>query len=296
MTILSIDVGIKNLALCILTKQEEKHKILLWDVVNLLESDNVKKDAPLCNCHLKPKTKKLQTVEPKLCCKTAKYSKGENYYCLKHAKTTQYIVPNKQTSLAFIKKQKICALKSIAENHSIEYNQTSKKCDLIEHISNYYTANCVHEIETPKNISASKIDLITVGRNIQTKLDEILNPHLETITDVVIENQISPIANRMKTIQGMIAQYFIMRNTNIHISFANASNKLKISGIPILSEQTISTYKDRKKQGITNTLELLENHMDNYEKWSIYFNTNKKKDDLADSFLQAIWYIHNQSK
>ena len=87
-----------------------------------------------------------------------------------------------------------------------------------------------------------------------------------------------------------------MRNTKIHISFANASNKLKISGIPLLSEQTISTYKDRKKQGITNTLELLENHMDNYEKWSIYFNTNKKKDDLADSFLQAIWYIHNQSK
>ncbi len=296
MTIVSIDVGIKNLALCILTKQEEKHEILLWDVVNLLEGDIVTKEAPLCNCHLKPKTKKLQSVEPKICCKTAKYSKGDNLYCLKHAKTTQYIVPTKQTSIVFIKKQKICVLKSIAENHSIEYNPSSKKCDLIEDISNYYIENCFHEIKPSENISASKIDLITVGRNIQTKLDEILKPHLETITDVVIENQISPIANRMKTIQGMIAQYFIMRNTNIHISFASASNKLKIVGIPLLSEQNITTYKDRKKQGITNTLELLENHMDNYEKWSIYFNTNKKKDDLADSFLQAIWYIHNQSK
>ena len=34
----------------------------------------------------------------------------------------------------------------------------------------------------------------------------------QTPTHVIIENQISPIANRMKTIQGMITQYFIMKN------------------------------------------------------------------------------------
>ena len=43
---------------------------------------------------------------------------------------------------------------------------------------------------------------------------------------VIIENQISPLANKMKTIQGMIAQYFIMNNTKT-IEFISASNKLK---------------------------------------------------------------------
>ena len=37
-------------------------------------------------------------------------------------------------------------------------------------------------------------------------------PDIESITHVFIENQISPIANRMKTIQGMLAQYFIMKS------------------------------------------------------------------------------------
>ena len=45
---------------------------------------------------------------------------------------------------------------------------------------------------------------------------------------VIIENQIGPLAIRMKTIQGMIVQYFIMSNLNVeHIEFISASNKLK---------------------------------------------------------------------
>ena len=41
---------------------------------------------------------------------------------------------------------------------------------------------------------------------------------LSTIDIILLENQISPIANRMKTLQGMIAQYFIINNNHgIHI-------------------------------------------------------------------------------
>jgi hypothetical protein len=54
------------------------------------------------------------------------------------------------------------------------------------------------------------VDLITIGRNLS---NQILNlKHLDNIDYVLIENQISPIANKMKTIQGMVAQLFIMRN------------------------------------------------------------------------------------
>ena len=58
------------------------------------------------------------------------------------------------------------------------------------------------------------MDLIEIGVNLDKYFNkmfsfdkddsEIMKPDI-----ILIENQISPIANRMKTIQGMIAQFFI---------------------------------------------------------------------------------------
>ena len=47
------------------------------------------------------------------------------------------------------------------------------------------------------------------------------------IDTVIIENQISTLASRMKTLQGMITQYFIMKNIP-QIEFISASCKLKL--------------------------------------------------------------------
>jgi hypothetical protein len=118
--------------------------------------------------------------------------------------------------------------------------------------------------------------------------DDTIGP----ITHVIIENQISPIANRMKTIQGMIAQYFIMKNVKT-IEFISASNKLKYSAVVNDSddEVDISTYKNRKKTGIINCLELLKKTNSNMMN---HFESHKKKDDLADSLLQGVWYITNK--
>ena len=79
------------------------------------------------------------------------------------------------------------------------------------------------------------------------KVDIIISNHINTIDCIVIENQISPIANRMKTLQGLIAQYFIMNNRT-KIEFISAANKLK--GHVDLFETDISTYSARKKEGI----------------------------------------------
>jgi regulator of replication initiation timing len=56
-------------------------------------------------------------------------------------------------------------------------------------------------------------------------LDQV--PGIDQVTTVIIENQISTIATRMKSIQAMLAQYFIMRNTEIAIEFVSSANKLK---------------------------------------------------------------------
>ena len=52
---------------------------------------------------------------------------------------------------------------------------------------------------------------------------------------------------------------------------------------------TKTTYDERKKHSIVITRNLIKN-----TKWVEHFEKHKKKDDLADCFLQAKWYIKNK--
>ena len=91
---------------------------------------------------------------------------------------------------------------------------------------------------------------------------------------------------RMKTLQGMIMQHFIEKGVPL-IEEVSASNKLK----EFLGNKK-TTYAERKKAGIKYTQEIITgNNFLNH--WVEKFNKHKKKDDLADSFLQGRWYLKN---
>ena len=53
-----------------------------------------------------------------------------------------------------------------------------------------------------------------------------------------------------------------------------------------------SKYAERKKKGIEITKQCLDKH-EELITWKSHFENHKKKDDLADGFLQGIWYIEN---
>jgi hypothetical protein len=275
MRVLSIDVGIKNLAFCLLEREEgEEIRIVKWDSLNIAEKVEYK-------CCLLDKN-----GSP--CQQPAKYSKDSQCYCLKHSKKQVFQIPNSTLNPAFLKKQTIQSLHTIAENYKIAYKKPIGKLDLLSLIHEYIYTTCLNPIQ---ETNASKIDLITIGKNIPLKLDPIFQD--TWIDKVIIENQISPIANRMKTIQGMIAQYFIMRYPEIDIEFINASNKLKVLNEKETKEKEKketkekTTYTDRKKLGIERTIEFIQKE----DKWKKYFMEHKKKDDLADSFLQGLWFL-----
>jgi len=142
--------------------------------------------------------------------------------------------------------------------------------------------------------SAKDIDLVEIGRSLHQFFTQkgIEWTTKNCIPDIVlIENQISPIANRMKTIQGMISQFFISSSAfsdrHIEIKFVSSSNKLKDF------TQESSTYDQRKKLGVEVTRDLLNESDGNKELWLAMFDKHSKKDDLADSYLQAIWYIRH---
>lgn len=267
MRVLSIDVGIKNLAFCLLTKHDSGFNIDKWGVIDLSEQITYV-------CSVLEKGIK--------CSKPAKFRKDASCFCAKHSKKQTYQVPANDLKPAYINKQKIQNLYEIADKYKIVYEKPIKKADLTNIINSYILETCFEPIV---KTNASKLDLVTIGRNLQIKFDDVLQNEFTTIDMIIIENQIGPIAIRMKTIQGMIAQYFIMRNHAINIEFVNASNKLKS-----LDSSEKTTYKDRKKLGIQTCAELVKN-TNELQMWESFFNNHAKKDDLADALLQGMWFI-----
>lgn len=314
MKLISFDVGIKNMAYCIFDCSQNI-SIDGWDVLNLMDTDLPK---PICGCKTVPKSKKAIS---KPCTKMAKYiipsSTEPQYVCEKHAKeNSEYIVPSKRTSTTFLKKQKIDALLTIGKSHNlflnIENSTKLKKQEILETIDEFYKKRCFGEIVNKKSKTANDTDLISIGKRMKELLNQI--PNIKEITDVAIENQISPIANRMKTIQGMLAQYFIMNNSDSNIDFVSSSHKLrqfdkkeKKEEKKDLLENTLmpftnfvtstiqkKEYTKHKKDGIIYCSEILENN-DILSEWKGSLLT-KKKDDLADCFLQGVWYLSNKNK
>jgi hypothetical protein len=152
-----------------------------------------------------------------------------------------------------------------------------------------------------KQQNACDIDMIVLGRNLKTKFDLIFNECVSSenelsIDAVVIENQIGPLAGRMKMLQGMIAQYFIMKNVK-KIEFISATNKLKLfKNIKNNENEKISenSYKLRKQQG-QHICKSLVSFYPSLQSWNQEFDKHSKKDDLADCFLQGYYYMYSNS-
>jgi hypothetical protein len=138
----------------------------------------------------------------------------------------------------------------------------------------------VVEICDPK-MNANHLTMVDLGKGLFAALETI-----DKIDLILIENQIGQNAIRMKSLQGMITMYFISKGkTNIH--YWNAGNKLK------RFLKTKTTYTERKKIGIKITNYLLEEH---FPEQITYFKGHKKKDDLADCFLQLFDYLGKNEK
>jgi hypothetical protein len=297
MKLLSIDVGIKNLAYCLLEQQtpvvqqtlvaqqtpqqqaEQHIKIIQWDVINLCGKD------PVCS-ECKKNAKFAQAPAAQAPAAQAPAAQAQQHYCAIHAKKSGLLLPSPNISLKKIKKMKLSDLLQVMTDYNIPNSPAAtKKDDILKLVLTFLAEKVLITVASAK---ANDMDLVTIGCAMRQAFDTVLKDHLASITHIAIENQISPIANRMKTLQGMIAQYFIMHDKT-QIAFVSAANKLKghVGSEADIATDT-STYAARKKEGIAITLKLLNERC---KEWVPHFTQHKKKDDLADAFLQGNWYL-----
>ena len=273
MKIISFDIGIKNMAYCIFDLNGENPIITSWDIINLTQpniddekcNQNVKKSGCVCN-------------------KNAVFFKDDNYYCRTHSKKSGYesleneIKLPQNISLTKLKELMVELKISINNNDRIVKTREDIKIEIIKYIEERY----LNKIKKKKNRNTNDYDLIELGHRIKDEFNKV--DDMNDVTHVLIENQISPIASRMKTIQGMVAQYFIMKFERINIEFISSSNKLK------LFTQKKTDYKQHKIDAIYYCKDVLTKNTELSTHINT-FNNSTKKDDMADSFLQGIWYI-----
>jgi hypothetical protein len=359
-TILSVDVGIKNLSFCLLKVTESLTiEILKWNTLNLSDADNVKltvKPSDVhcttkAGCKLKPAyfyidgvtnadtyackrhykkviadTRREFELKPAYISKVLKTFTLEKMrdFCAEHSVTVPDNVKTKSDFRAVIsdifKKKYVYPADQRDVYASLLRHQPHGNDSVVplKTTAATTTSTVNHSQNTNANASASTVSLVFVGYNLMKMFDalfyenpqthDISGPAVHAIDTVVIENQISPIANRMKTVQGMITQYFLMRGVDkcriiyfsavqklkvapYHFVFHNSnSNKLGVNGNDGNHDDghddadevdDIQTYDERKKAGVACVRKILSNANplsgDAYSKSSSIFsvvNTN----------------------
>jgi hypothetical protein len=313
---------IRTSSSCIFSKDVQE-EMIDWQIMNLLPT---KISIPITYCHT--------------CHRKSSYFhpiQSEISYCKTHAKTSGFLLPEKRYSSTCLKSSNISTLLALYTELQRKTKDTTmismdgqRKQVILDSLLTCLKKKCLQPKKTisKQKCSANHIDLISIGRNMTHALNQL--SYISQITHVLIENQISPIATRMKTIQGMLTQYFIMKCPSARIEYISASNKLKISSsfehylnevsemqrigdmtqdgwYPQLdivgqknevsesmdTEMLVSnnTYQQHKIDSIKYTEILLQHPT--WCSWKTKF-VHGKRDDLSDCFLQYIWWSNKQ--
>lgn len=259
MKLVSFDVGLRNLSVCVLEGTSRKDvKILHWEVIDVLGE---KAGVGAAKCFR--------------CQAAARYEHASEgtFACSKHTpKTKQNITKT------LLGKKSVHELQCEVEGCGIRTDKPlTKKVDVVNILYNHYRQNtwkkCIQS-----SVSGSVMDLAPA---IIQSLEGRAN--VWTGTDlVVIENQPE---RRMYAVQAMLQMYFCMKS----LTCSGISATHKLSNI-VTIDDIVHTYKGRKKTGIVHAYALVPKEN------QAHFDKHKKKDDLADSFLQGLWAMEHHKR
>ena len=102
---------------------------------------------------------------------------------------------------------------------------------------------------------------------------------------ILIEKQ-PGLNKRMKTVENFLHAYFVIKSPKSETIIYDARHK-----VPDVAGAGKARYRQRKQTAIARCKEFVEKGPNN-KNWIEHFTKSKKKDDLADTVLQALSYIN----
>ena len=256
MKVISFDVGLRNLAYCVLEGTSRSDvKIVDWNIIDVL-GEQAGVGAATCST----------------CNAAARYDHASEgtFACSKHAPRKQ-----KNVTKTALNKKSPAELRAELDRLGLR-TEATKKADLVSLLYNHARQNTWKKCVA----SSTQGSVMDMSPAILASLDARMSSW-RGADAVCIENQPE---RRMYAVQAMLQMYFTMRG----IKSCGISATHKLSNI-VTIDDSVTSYKGRKKTGITHAYALVP--AENQE----HFKKHPKKDDLADCFLQGLWKLEHWS-
>ena len=100
----------------------------------------------------------------------------------------------------------------------------------------------------------------------------------------------------MKALSQVLQAFFYLQAPTVPIYFVSARKKLQTADSHEKGTEQKKRYRSNKQFSTNTVLELLQTSVQNPEAALSIFNSRSKKDDLADSLLQAVAYFTSTQK
>lgn len=298
--ILSFDVGLKNMAFCLISFDEDSKELEIkkWGIINIVKNNWVP-DISEQKCLIKNKEKICNR-------KTTSYmmsDTGREELCEIHRKKVE---PEKRKFLFPYENKNLKCCYCFKENKEVPANWFYFEGDEMRYglCSACYKKN-KKSLDKPlyKIKSFDKIDEMETYSRF---FDLLMERDFCNVDEVIIENQPSLKNPRMKSIQVFLYSFFLInwKQKDIldqkKLVLFSASKKLELFFEKLICEEIKENegdtdrkkYSNRKKNAVAISNKLIDNN----EKWKTYFQKNPKKDDLADALVQGLTYLHSKYK
>lgn len=253
MKLISIDIGLRNLAICVLEGTSRTDMcITYWDVIDVVGEKNGHTRTACFKC-----------AKPAMWVQAGAGTQA----CSRHRPK------NLTMTKAALNKKTIPELQEMAKSYSLS-GKTKK--DLVPAIWTEMSKSGWSKFKG--NARAAGGGVLDLVGDIITSLDRRAESWIGTDL-VVCENQLD---RRMFAVQAMIHMYFACRGFRTK----GVSAVHKLDNIACATDAT-GTYRGRKKTGIVHCEQLCPGGN------LVFFRSHKKKDDLADSFLQGLYFLEH---
>jgi hypothetical protein len=251
--IVAFDIGIKNLAFCIL---ENKSDVIALENCNILDP--------------------VQQVNCAECSIKASYRAGDGVFCKRHIPKTHTILPELDEKKIPTTK----VLKELIKAHNCE-NLGSSKEKCLESLAKKFTFH----FEQPKQTNASKVTLEEI-HNALRKFVQDRWSDFSGSTHVLLENQPAFKNPHMKSVQVLLfatlREKFLSVGQNPEYHLVHAKKKVKNA------KKGDEGYSERKNKSEERLITLFDNgdviNSKIYDEWK----KAKKKSDMADALCMCV--------